>query len=99
MIVRKSGYRYKELKLLERAGLIKDIQLQVKYELQPSFKKNGETYRAITYIADFVYYDNKHSKTIVEDVKSEATRKDKVYMIKKKMFMYKYQELEFKEIL
>ena len=31
--------RYWYLKMLERAGKIKDLKLQPKYELQPSFKK------------------------------------------------------------
>ena len=43
--------------------------MQVKYELQEAFTKNGKTYRKIEYIADFVYYDNKLKKTIVEDTK------------------------------
>ena len=45
--------RYCELKLLEKAGLISDLQLQPKFELQPKFKKDGKTIRAINYIADF----------------------------------------------
>lgn len=83
---KKEAKRYNELKLLEKAGLIKNLQRQVKYELQPSFKYNGKTIRAINYIADFVY--KKNGELIVEDVKSEATRKDKVYTIKKKMLLY-----------
>lgn len=47
--------RYKELALLERAGEIKDLQLQPRFLLQESFKKNGKTYRKIEYIADFMY--------------------------------------------
>ena len=39
------------------------------------------------YIADFVYYIN--NTKIVEDVKG---RKTDVYMIKKKLFEYKYKE-------
>lgn len=87
--------RYTELKLLERAGEIKDLKLQPVYELIPSFKKNGKTYRKTTYKADFSYFDNKLDKLIVEDTKGFKTD---VYMLKKKMFEYKYQELEIKEI-
>ena len=47
--------RYKELALLEKAGEIKDLQLQPRFLLQESFKKNGKTYRKIEYIADFMY--------------------------------------------
>ena len=83
---KKEAKRYNELKLLEKADIIKNLQRQVKFELQPSFKYNNKTIRAINYIADFVY--EKDGKQIVEDVKSEATRKDKVYTIKKKMLLY-----------
>ena len=94
----KESVRYKQLKLLERAGLIKDLKLQTKFELQPSFKRNNKTIRAITYKADFDYLtkDNRH---IIEDVKSKATEKDKVYRIKRKMLQYKYDNIEFKEII
>ena len=47
--------RYKELVLLERAGEITDLELQPSFLLQEGFKKNGKTYRAIYYIADFMY--------------------------------------------
>jgi hypothetical protein len=66
---KKEANRYRELKLLERAGKVKDISLQHKFELQPSFKKNGKTIRAITYIADFVYFDLERMVNVVEDVK------------------------------
>ena len=47
--------RYKELALLEKAGEIKDLQLQPRFLLQEGFRKNGKTYRKIEYIADFMY--------------------------------------------
>lgn len=87
---------YKTLLLLERAGAIKDLRLQVKFELQPSFNKNGKHYRAINYIADFVYYDISKEKTVVEDTKGYKTE---IYKLKKKLFEYKFPELELKEIM
>lgn len=80
---KKEARRYNELKLLEKAGIIKNLQRQVKYELQPSFKYNNKTIRAINYIADFVY--EKNGKLIVEDVKGIRTD---VYKLKKKLFLY-----------
>lgn len=65
----KEANRYLDLLVLEKAGLIQDLHRQVRFELQPSYKKNGKTIRAIYYIADFVYYDNTERKTIVEDTK------------------------------
>lgn len=95
----KESIRYKQLKLLQRAGLIKDLKLQVSYTLQPSFKSNGQTIRSIKYIADFDYFTTKDNRHILEDVKSPATAKDKTYILKKKMLLYKYQDIVFKEII
>lgn len=87
--------RYIELKLLEKAGQIKDLSLQVPFELIPSYKKNGKTIRAAKYIADFVYYDNEKEKQIIEDTKGFKTEE---YKLKKKLFEYKYRDLEITEI-
>lgn len=92
---KKEGNRYEELKILKEAGLIKDLELQKVFELQPSFKKNGKTYRKITYKADFYYYDNHLQRYVAEDVKGFKTE---VYKIKKKLFEYVYKELELLEV-
>lgn len=84
----KEMYRYIELRKMEDEGLIKFLECQKSYELQPAFSHNGIRYRAITYVADFCYY-SEDGEYIIEDVKSEATRKDKVYRLKKKMMAYK----------
>ena len=91
----KEKNRYIQLKMLEKLGEIKDLQLQKTFTLQPSFKKNGTTYRSITYKADFVYLDLRTNKNIIEDVKGMRTE---VYKIKKKLFEYNYPDLEIKEI-
>ncbi len=87
------GRRYRELALLERAGEIKNLRLQVPFLLQESFKKNGKTYRKIEYIADFVYEEK--GQTIVEDTKGMKTD---VFKLKQKLFEYKYPNLTIKEI-
>lgn len=88
----KEKNRYMQLLYLEKAGLIKDIKLQYEFELQPAFTLNKKKIRKITYIADFYYYDNNLNDYVVEDVKSEITKKDKTYCLKKKLFQYKYQK-------
>lgn len=85
--------RYKELKLLLRAGEIQNLELQPHFLLQESFKKNNKTYRKIEYIADFKYIEN--GKTIVEDVKGLQTD---VFKIKHKLFEKKYPDLELRII-
>lgn len=92
---KREAERYCELRLLEMAGKIKDLQLQHPFVLQPLFKKKGKTIRAITYIADFVYYDLEQKKIVVEDVKGYKTKE---YMLKKKMFEYKFPDLTITEI-
>lgn len=92
----KEGNRYKELKLMEKSGIISDLRLQVKFELQPGFKLNGKTIRAINYIADFVYI-TKENEEVVEDVKPSKNFQTDVYKLKKKLFEYKYK-IEIKEV-
>lgn len=87
--------RYCQLKLLERAKEIKDLRRQVTFELQPKYKKGDKYILPINYVADFVYYDVRKGKTIVEDTKGFKTD---VYKLKKKMFEYLYSELEITEI-
>ena len=91
----KEGFRYIDLRLLERQGLIKDLRRQVSFELQPRYKKNNKIIRGIYYIADFVYIESKTGKVIVEDTKGYRTE---VYKLKKKIFEYKYPKLEIKEV-
>ena len=89
----KEAQRYRELKLLERAKEISNLELQPRFLLQESFKKNGKTYRKIEYVADFRY--NENGKTIVEDVKGLQTD---VFKIKHKLFEKKYPDLELRII-
>ena len=81
--------RYKELSLLQKVGKIENLQLQPKFLLQESFKKNGKTYRKIEYIADFMYLQD--GKTVVEDVKGKETE---AFKLKRKMFEHNYPNLE-----
>lgn len=84
---KKEERRFAELRLLERAGAISNLQRQVTIELIPSQyigKKCVE--RAVKYIADFTYEEN--GNYIVEDVKSPITRKNKDYIIKRKLLLY-----------
>lgn len=74
-----------------KQGIIVKAELQKKYTLQPSFKYNGETIRAIDYVSDFTltYADG---SILVIDIKGQATADAK---IKKKMMHYVYPELNF----
>ena len=72
----KEAYRYLELKLLERAGVIQDLRLQVPFVLLPKSQYG----RAVKYIGDFVYMEN--GKQVVEDTKGYRTD---VYKLKRRL--------------
>lgn len=86
--------RYIELKMLEKARKISDLELQPKFILQEQYINNkGEKIRAITYKADFCYLEG--NKIVVEDVKGVETKE---FKIKKKLFENKYRDIDFRLI-
>lgn len=84
---------YIKYKLMEQAGVILDLKLQVKYELIKTFKLEDKTYRSTNYIADFTY-KTKDGKLHVIDVKGMRTD---VYKLKKKLMAWKYG-IEIEEV-
>lgn len=96
----KERNRYLILEQEQEKGHIKELELQKKFELQEGFIDNdSKKQRPIYYIVDFFYFDKKLNCYIAEDVKSKATREDKVYRIKKKIFIYQYPNIAFKEVI
>lgn len=84
---RKEEARGQELALMQRAGLIQDLKRQVPVQLIPAQYIDGKCVeRAVKYIADFVYVEK--GEIVYEDVKSEITRKNKDYVIKRKLLLY-----------
>lgn len=67
----KEARRYGELKLLERAGEIRNLQLQPTFYL---WAPGGDVDDRIgEYRADFSYTDIRHRKLVIEDVKGFRT--------------------------
>ena len=83
----KEHRRAVRLRVLERAGLIRDLRGQVTYELIPAQRdSNGKIIeRACKYIADFVYFDCEKGKEVVEDTKGFRTKE---YNIKRKLMLW-----------
>ena len=92
---KKEAKRAEELEYMQKWGDIKNLERQKRFVLQPSFVFNGKKIREIAYVADFVY--EKDGELIVEDVKSEITKKQPIYKLKKKMMMYVHK-IEIKEV-
>lgn len=85
---------YNRLKILKKAGEIKDFEMQVKFTLMDRFyhptktRKSGEpsVVGAITYTPDFIVEENDGSKHVI-DVKGHRTP---IFNLKAKLFMRQY---------
>ena len=100
---KKEARRYSQLRFLEAAGEIKELQTQVKFVLIPAQREQDTTgprggirkgrtlERECSYIADFCYIDVKTGQRVVEDVKGY---KDggayAVFTIKRKLMLERY---------
>ena len=94
---KREAKRWTELKLLERAGIIRDLDRQVKFVLIPAqreadtigargaIRKGKIIERECAYVADFVYTDVETGETVVEDTKGFKT---KDYIIKRKLMLW-----------
>lgn len=85
---------YNDLKLLQRVGVVVEVKLQPKFELQPGFKHRGRKILPITYTADFLV-TYKDGRVEVVDVKGMKTQQ---YQLRKKMLLYRYPDILFREV-
>lgn len=89
--------RWGELLLLESAGKIEDLTCQPSYELQPAFTDaHGRRRRAIHYVADFSYTDQ--GRAVAEDVKGGRATATAVFLLKAKLFAYRFPGIELRII-
>lgn len=84
---KREGKRYSELKLLERAGQIRNLELQPKFPL----KINGSL--ICTYVGDFLYFED--NKRVIEDSKGFKTKE---YIIKRKLLLALYPGMDHREV-
>lgn len=84
-------------------GVIRDLRRQVEFELIPAITETVEVQlktktkqvervvqRAITYRADFVYVRVSDGVQVVEDIKISPALLPKEYVLKEKMFRWRY---------
>jgi hypothetical protein len=87
---KKEAARYGELKLLEKAGEVKELTLQPRFPLFSPGRGNGGPYARVhicDYVADFRYREGPSGLLVIEDVKGVKTA---VYRLKKKWFEAQY---------
>lgn len=95
--------RYIFLKKAENEGLISDLRMQVKFELIPKVTEDYIVHLKtkdkvmtrtlqlpITWTADFVYM--KDGEEVVEDVKASKMLLSDRFVIKEKIFFWKYRK-------
>jgi hypothetical protein len=82
---KKEAARYRQLLMMEHAGMIKDLQLQVSFSLMVNGTLIGK------YTSDFTYYEN--GMYVVEDTKGYRSRD---YPLRKKLMKAIY-DIEIKE--
>ena len=90
--------RYIELLLMQKAGVISDLECHPSYEIIPKQETPAGklNFRNVIYTPDFRY--KKDGEVIVEEVKSEFTRKEKDYVLRRKM-LYFTQGVYVEEII
>ena len=91
---RLEGRFYEHLKSLKASKLIKDFEIQKRFLLLEQFEKDGELFRKIEYVADFVVY---HEDGLVEVFDTKGVETD-VFKIKRKLFEYRYKDLRLQAI-
>lgn len=109
---KKESNRYLELKSKERRGEIRDLQLQVPFQLLPAQYKETTQYtktgkektvkklieRKVMYVADFVYIVCSSGEFVVEDVKGyKRSTAYSVYVMKRKLMLY-IHGIQIKEV-
>lgn len=95
----KEYQRCRELRMLEKAGKISNLNTQAVLVIQEKFQsQDGKKYRTITYRADFMYIEN--GVQVVEDVKGYDSKRKKylttqVFDLKWKLLIAKYPDYKF----
>ena len=95
--------RYLELLDMEKCGEIKSLRRQVRYEIIPAIKVVKEVVlktktkmvertdeKAAHYTCDFQYEED--GVVVIEDAKSEATRHETDYILRRKLMKHLIQE-------
>jgi hypothetical protein len=80
--------RYGELKLMEKAHEISDLEIHPIIVLQRSFFYRGRKIRSVTYEADFGYFSYIDGVFVYEDLKGFETQ---LFRLKWKLLMYQFR--------
>ena len=86
----REGARYRDLRLLVAAGMIRDLECHPAFPiLVPDLATGGRAVAAGHYTADFRYVECQTGDTVIEDVKSAPT-KTTAYKLRKRLIETTY---------
>lgn len=78
--------RYRVLRVMENSGQITHLVCHPRWEIIPEQRPEGHRpFRPARYTADFSYI--RDGKLVVEDVKSEYTRQEEDYKLRRKLML------------
>ena len=83
--------RYGQLRIAERAGMIRELRHATRFPLRVNGVLVGH------YTCDFDYVDE-HGR-VIEELKTTGTAKETDYRLRKNLFQALYSELRFKEVV
>lgn len=83
---KKEAAYYDSLVVMAKAGVVRKIRLEHQYLLKPAYTdgQTGERFRAVSYLADFVYEKLENGQW-VEKIVDTKGKKTKEYIIKRKI--------------
>jgi hypothetical protein len=86
--------RYAELRLLQSAGVISELECHPEFVLQEGFKDewSGKRERAIKYTGDFKYIEDGHY--VVEDFKGDRVSRD--FTVRWRLVKHQNPGIEFR---
>jgi hypothetical protein len=85
--------RYGQLSTMARNGDIQQLEVHPRYVIWEGVDPDGKKQK-ITYVADFAYVEG--GVKVTEDVKGGTATQTALFRAKRKMFICKYHDIEFR---
>ncbi len=77
--------RYLELRTLQELGEIRDLELQPQFGIFACEMSSGMGIQVASFKADFRYFDITQNRQRIEDAKSDGTKGETAYRLRKKL--------------
>jgi hypothetical protein len=85
--------RYLQLKTLQAAGAIRELEVHKTYVLIDKEYVRGKPERAVKHELDFDYFDVQEKRRVVEEIKGVRTA---VWVLKRRLFVARYPQIDYR---